>query len=284
MPTRHSIEVHVPIPPQISPAHVVATLQTFEPLLDNHGYVVAYRPKSGPISRKDLAVIKGDPFFQDERYDLLPPCTSTATPSSADTTTETNPRWWLCDVWEDVYWVPFIVPYFSRLKRYLAVGVKTEGGIRFRQSVSGGVVTRGTFVVVSRETGCAYVSREGIREGGDTWDGDTEKGSIAPTNEEEARGEAEGNEDNNESESGATDSRKGSRNWDAQTETDAESEPTWDIVCACEIEMPLILIMSQILRRDANRTLCEHLCKSVISATIMAFDDYRVYDLNLVST
>ncbi|KAI0818389.1 hypothetical protein GGR55DRAFT_73194 [Xylaria sp. FL0064] len=274
MPTRHSIEVHVPIPPQISPAHVIATLQTFEPLLDNHGYVVAYRPKSGPINAKDLEVIRTDPFFKDEHHDLF---------LSNCAYSETNPRWWLCDVWEDVYWVPFIVPYWSRLKRYLAVGVKTEGGIRFRQSVSGGVVTRGTFTVVSRETGRGYVPGERTREeSGETWDCDTEKGSIAPTTSEE-RGEGQGHQAQDESERGATDDRKEAKGWDAQTETDAESEPMWDIVCACEIEMPLILIMSQILRRDANRELCEHLCKSVISATVAAYDEYRVYGPNLLS-
>ncbi|KAI1428212.1 hypothetical protein F5Y12DRAFT_711529 [Xylaria sp. FL1777] len=272
MPTRYSLEVHVPIPPEISPAHVVATLQTFEPLLDNHGYVVAYRPKSGSaISRKDLAVIRGDPFFQHDRHDLVSPDTAI------------NSRWWLCDVWEDVYWVPFLLPYFSRLKRYLAIGCKTEGGIRFRQSVSGGVVTRGTFTVISRETGRPYVSRERAREGGsDTWDGDTEKGSIAPDPEDEiGEGEHEGEDENNR---GVADNRKEAGNWDAQDETDAETEPVWDIVCACEIEMPIILIVSQILRRDANRTLCEHLCKSVISTTITTFDDYRTYASNLTST
>ncbi|KAI1273394.1 hypothetical protein F5Y07DRAFT_256260 [Xylaria sp. FL0933] len=286
MPTRHSIEVHVPIPPQISPAHVVATLQTFEPLLDNHGYVVAYRPKSGPINTKDLAIIRTDPFFKDEHHDLFLPFDVYTSPYISDNCAypEINPRWWLCDVWEDVYWVPFIVPYWSRLKRYLAVGVKTEGGIRFRQSVSGGVVTRGTFTVVSRETGRAYVPRERTREqGGENWDGDTEKGSIAPTNAEE-RGESQEHGREDESERRAADNRKGSSNWDAQTETDAESEPMWDIVCACEIEMPLILIMSQILRRDANRELCEHLCKSIISATVAAYDEYRIYGPNLASS
>ncbi|KAI0910787.1 hypothetical protein F4823DRAFT_588915 [Ustulina deusta] len=276
MPTRHCIEVHVPIPPELSPAHVVATLQTFEPLLDNHGYVVTYQPKSGPISRKDLAVIKGDPFFRHDRHDLISQC---ASPDAA-----TNSRWWLCDVWEDVYWVPCLVPYFSRLKRYLAIGCKTAGGIRFRQRVSGGVVTRGTFTVMSRETRRPYMSWERAREGGgDTWDGDTEKGSIASNAEDEAPEGENGGDD--ASERGATDDNgKGTSNWDAQNETDAETEPAWDIVCACEIEMPLVLIMSQIFRRDANRALCEHLCKCVISATVIAFDDYRIYDSNLVST
>ncbi|KAI0966781.1 hypothetical protein F4678DRAFT_266302 [Xylaria arbuscula] len=267
MPTRHSIEVHVPIPPEISPAQVVATLQTFEPLLDHHGYVVEYRPKSGPIEPKDLAVIKGDPFFQDERHDLT---------TLNDAASETASRWWVCDVWEDVYWVPFIVPYFSRLKRYLAVGCKTEGGIRFRQAVSGGVVTRGTFTVVSRETGRAYVPGD---DG--NWDADTEKGSIAPAAEEET---GEGQEEEESGERGNADERKESRNWDAQTETGVGDEPVWDIVCACEIEMPLILIMSQILRRDANRALCEHLCKAIISETVLTVHGYHPYRSNSISS
>ncbi|TGJ84294.1 hypothetical protein E0Z10_g4469 [Xylaria hypoxylon] len=270
MPTRHSIKVHVPIPPEISPAHVVATLQTFEPLLDNHGYIVEYRPKSGPISCKDEAVIKGDPFFQHDWHDLGSRCTS---PDAA-----TDSRWWLCDVWEDVYWVPFIVPYFSRLKRYLAVGCKTESGIRFRQSVSGGVITRGTFTVISRETGRPYSPFPRERApgvDGDVWDADTEKGSIASN---ERGGENEGGESLRDA------IEKGPRDWDPQDDTDAETEPVWDIVCACEIEMPLILIVSQILRRDANRALCEHLCKSVIDETAMEFSYSPVYDSDLPSS
>ncbi|KAI1311390.1 hypothetical protein F5Y03DRAFT_342897 [Xylaria venustula] len=271
MPTRYSIEVHVPIPPELSPAQVVATLQTFEPLLDHHGYVVEYRPKRGPIEPKDLAVIKGDPFFQDEWHDLTTPDTAAS---------ETDSRWWICDVWEDVYWVPFIVPYFSRLKRYLAVGCKIEGGIRFRQAVSGGVVTRGTFTVVSRETGCAYVPGD---DG--NWDADTEKGSIAPSAEGgTAEGQRVEDQEERDGERAIADERKESRNWDAQTETGVGAEPAWDIVCACKIEMPLILIMSQILRRDANRALCEHLCKAIISDTVLTVHGYHPYRSNSVST
>ncbi|KAI1131752.1 hypothetical protein F5Y10DRAFT_233014 [Nemania abortiva] len=266
MPTRHRIKVRVPIPREVSPAHVVSTLQTFEPLLDNHSYVIDYRPKPWPISEADLAVINGDPFF---REDLESP--------SSEPATATDARWWVCDVWEDVYWVPFLVPYFSRLKRYLAIGRRTEGGIRFRQCVSGGVVTRGSFTVVERGTGRPYVS--GPAE--DIWDEDTEKGSIADEEERRPSGNeiAEG-ENINENYLG--EKRTGS--WDAQDDTDAESEPAWDIVCECEIEMPLILVVSRYLRRGDDRDLCEDLCKSVIHATIMEFDEYRVYSSNLVST
>ncbi|KAJ2975618.1 hypothetical protein NUW58_g8304 [Xylaria curta] len=264
-------------PPQVSPEHVVQTLQTFEPLLDNHNYVINYRPKSGTISHKDLAVVKGDSFFEHDRHDLDPELSSTiGAPDS---------RWWICDVWEDVYWVPFIIPYFSRLKRYLAIGCKTTGGIRFRQSVSGGVVTRGTFTVVERQTGRPWAprARESARGGNtglsENWDGDTEKGSIISNTENGREGE-------NESESGNPSSRgdeKGPSNWDAADDTDAEFEPTWDIVCECEIEMPLILIMSQILRRDANRQLCEHLCRSLIYATVAEHDEYRILDSDLAA-
>ncbi|KAI0523763.1 hypothetical protein F5B22DRAFT_633873 [Xylaria bambusicola] len=255
MPSKHTIEVTVPIPPEVAPGDVVATLQTFEPLLDNHGYVVNYWPKSGPISNKDLAIIKGDPFFEDERHDL-PSQDIPLDPEATDS------RWWLCDVWEDVYYVPFIVPYFSRLKRYLAIGCRTEGGIRFRQRVSGGVVTRGTFTIISRETGRPYVPR--TRE--DVWDGETENGSIASNDEDTGEGADEGGDEER-----VAGNRKSGRNWDAQDETDTETEPSWDIVCACEIEMPLILVMSQILKRDENRALCEHLCKAIITATRIAF-------------
>ncbi|KAI1756577.1 hypothetical protein F4782DRAFT_526266 [Xylaria castorea] len=270
MPTRHSIKVQVPIPPPISPAHVVATLQTFEPLLDNHHYVINYSPKAGQISRDDLAVIKGDPFFRQECRDLNPELVGTIGTEESE--------WWISDVWEDVYWVPFIVPYFSRLKRYLAIGCKTEGGIRFRQSVSGGVVTRGTFTVIERETGrpCATVPREGARAD-DTgscsgWDGDTEKGSIVSNTENE---DGRGNDGSNR---GGAAGEKGTSHWDAQDETDAETEPAWDIVCECEIEMPLILIVSQFFRQDANRELCEHLCRCLIYATIPEYDEYRNLD------
>ncbi|KAI0535816.1 hypothetical protein GGR58DRAFT_515049 [Xylaria digitata] len=229
MPTRHSIEVHVPIPRGIPPARVVATLQTFEPLLDNHGYVIAYRPK--PLSLEDAAVIKGDAFFRHDWHDLV------------SHGTMADSRWWLCDVWEDVYWVPFLLPYFSRLKRYLAVGYKTDAGIRFRQRVSGGVVTRGSFTVISRETGLPYGSQPAPEASGDIWDGETEKGSVTSASKDGSNDEA-----------------------------DAEMEPLWDLVCACEIEMPLILILSQILRREANRALCEHLCKAILRETIIAYN------------
>lgn len=283
MPTRHRIKVRVPIPSPISPAHVVAILQTFEPLLDNHHYVINYRPKAGPISRKDFAVINGDPFFRQDCRDLNPELVGA-------TGTERS-RWWISDVWEDVYWVPFIVPYFSRLKRYLAIGCKTEGGIRFRQRVSGGVVTRGAFTVVERETGrpCATIPPAGVRAEdmgpGSSWDGDTEKGSII-SNAENERGDEDQDEDEsrNGRNPGEAAGEKGARDWDAQDETDAETEPTWDIVCECEIEMPLILIVSQFLRRDANRALCEHLCRQIIYATIMEYDEYRILDSNIIPT
>ncbi|KAI0203928.1 hypothetical protein F4808DRAFT_457633 [Astrocystis sublimbata] len=279
---RESISVRVPVPSPISPAHVVATLQTFEPLLDNHHYVISYRPKAGPISCKDFAVIKGDPFFQHECRDL--------SPASADATGTERSKWWISDVWEDVYWVPFVVPYFSRLKRYLAIGCKTEGGIRFRQRVSGGVVTRGTFTVVERETGlpCAIPSRERAHnEDNDCWDGDTEKGSIL-SNSETGRA----NEDEDESSErrddsgrgGAATREKGISNWDAQDETDTETESTWEILCECEIEMPLILIVSQFFRRDANRELCKHICRSIIYATITEHDEYRILESTIMST
>ncbi|KAI1739290.1 hypothetical protein F4680DRAFT_142210 [Xylaria scruposa] len=271
MPTKHSIKVQVPIPSSISPAHVVATLQTFEPLLDNHCYVINYRPKSGPISRDDLAVIKGDPFFRQQYRDLSPELVGAVG-------TEVSP-WWIGDVWEDVYWVPFIMP-FSRLKRYLAIGCKTEGGIRFRQNVSGGVVTRGTFTVIERETGRPYraVLREGVRADdvrpNDGWDGDTEKGSIISNTENERGYENEDESRDGPNRDGAA-GEKGTSNWDAQDETDAETEPAWDIVCECEIEMPLILIVSQLLRRDANRELCEELCRCLIYDTITEYAEYR---------
>ncbi|KAI8954830.1 hypothetical protein F4801DRAFT_531806 [Xylaria longipes] len=283
MPTSHCIRVQVPIPSPISPAHVVATLQTFEPLLDNHHYVINYRPKAGPISRKDLAVIKGDPFFEHDCHDLNPELVGAIGTERSE--------WWISDVWEDVYWVPFIVPYFSRLKRYLAIGCKTEGGFRFRQSVSGGVVTRGTFTVIERETGrpCAAVPWNGVRAedmgSDDGWDGDTEKGSIISNTENERRDETEDEDGSRNGPSrGEATSEKATSNWDAQDETDAETEPAWDIVCECEIEMPMILIVSQFLRRDANRELCEHLCRSVIHATMMEYDEYRIFDANIVST
>lgn len=252
MPKKHIIEVTVPIPPEVAPGDVVATLQTFEPLLDNHDYVVDYWPKEGRISDKDLAVIKGDPFFVNERDDL----------PSQNIPLEEEPHWWICDVWEDVYWIPFIVPYFSRLKRYLAIGYKTDSGIRFRQRVSGGVVTRGTFTVVSRETGRPYTRR-------DPWDGDTEKESIASSDDR-----TEMREDTT---AGSTEiyqharCRKTGKDWEAQDDTDAETEPSWDIVCACEIDAPFILVLHQILGREENRALCERLCQAIITATRLAY-------------
>ncbi|TRX97744.1 hypothetical protein FHL15_001499 [Xylaria flabelliformis] len=282
MPTKHSIKVQVPIPSPISPAHVVATLQRFEPLLDNHYYVINYTPKAGPISRDDLAVIKGDPFFRQQCRDL------NSSESVGAIGTEGS-QWWIGDVWEDVYWVPFIVPYFSRLKRYLAIGCKTEGGIRFRQNVSGGVVTRGTFTVIERETGRPYrtVHREGVPADdvrpNDGWDGDTEKGSIISNTENERVYENEDENRDGLTRDGAT-GEKGTSNWDAQDETDAETEPAWDIVCECEIEMPLILIVSQFLRRDANRELCEVLCRCLIYDTIVEHDEYRNLNSDIVST
>ncbi|KAI1365713.1 hypothetical protein F5Y08DRAFT_171148 [Xylaria arbuscula] len=259
MPRKHIIKVTVPIPPEVAPGDVVATLQTFEPLLDSHDYVVEYSPKEGRISDKDLAVIARDPFFAKERDDL----------PSQNIPLEEEQRWWLCDVWEDVYWVPFIVPYFSRLKRYLAVGYKTDSGIRFRQSVSGGVVTRGTFTVVSRETGQPYVrSWPTGSVDGESWDGETERGSIASNEEEAEMGE------NTIAGTGVyqhAHCRRTQKGWEAQDDTDAETEPSWDIVCACEIDVPLILVISQVLRRDENRALCEQLCKAIITATILAY-------------
>ncbi|KAF2965138.1 hypothetical protein GQX73_g8426 [Xylaria multiplex] len=223
MPTRHSIEVRVPIPRDLPPREVVATLQRFEPLLDNHGYVITYRPKAW-VSDADQAVIKGDAFFRHDCDDDLEAAIAAA-----------GSPWWLCDVYEDVYYVPFLVPYFSRLKRYLAVGYRTPSGIRFRQSVSGGVVTRGSFAVISRTTGLPYGWQP------DTWDGDTEKGSVASAS-------------------------------DTAAAAAADKDPLWELVCACEIEMPLILILSQILRREANRALCERLCKAVLRETVIAYD------------
>ncbi|KAI0873456.1 hypothetical protein GGS24DRAFT_389336 [Hypoxylon argillaceum] len=284
MPKRQHIRVQVPIPRPVSPAHVVATLQTFEPLLDNHHYIIDYHPKPWPISRRDLAVINGDPFFRQDRCGDDGLVASSSLHHDAD---DDDRRWWVCDVWEDVYWVPYLVPYFSRLKRYLAIGCRTEGGIRFRQCVSGGVVTRGSFTVVERATGRAYGSgaSPGRARGGDIWDGDTEKGSIAGDDEggEGAGSEGEGG---NGDEHDLREKRASS--WDARSDVDTdaetESEPAWEIVCECEIEIPLISVLSQYLHRGANRRLCKHLCKSVIGATLTEFDEYRIYTANLYST
>jgi hypothetical protein len=266
MPTRHCIQVRVPIPAALSPALVIETLQTFDPLLDNHHYIVDYRPKSGPISEKDLAVIKGDAFFRDDCDDLLPRNVSPASASDSPGIATNNPstRWSLYDIWEDVYWVPYLVPYFSRLKRYLAVGCRTESGIRFRLRVCCGVVTRGAFTVVARGTGRPYCHVQPREQGqenhdvegdDDTWDGDTEKGTIAESDAEISPETADERETENKDEE--------------DEDTDIEPEPTtWDLVCDCEIQMPLIMLLSQWCMRGANRELCEHLCRSIIQVAI----------------
>ncbi|KAI0102226.1 hypothetical protein GGR51DRAFT_298732 [Nemania sp. FL0031] len=256
----HRIKVQVPIPREVSPAHVVSTLQTFEPLLDSHYYVVKYDPKPGPISDAALAVINGDPFLRQDPNN----------PSSGPVTA-TDDRWRLYDTFEDVYWVPFLLPYFSRLKRYLAIGCRTEGGVRFREGGSGGIVNRGAFTVVERETGRphGYASRDTTRPVDDNWDGETKRGSIV---------EDEGSENRNRDRDGDGNyvDEKWMGDWGPQddADTDTESEPAWDIVCECEIEMPFIWAVPALFRRSKAREFCEYLCKSVIEDTIGEFDEY----------
>ncbi|KAI0401035.1 hypothetical protein F4802DRAFT_619204 [Xylaria palmicola] len=283
MPLRHRIEVRVPLFAGVSPAGVVATLQTFEPLLNNHPYVITYRPKAGRIGGDDLGVIRDDPFFRGDQPQPDPDLE--LDPAAEDA------RWWLCDVWEDVYWVPFIVPYFSRLKRYLAVGCRTPSGIRFRQRVSGGAVTRGAFTVVERATGRPYVAPEPRRRapgdddddddddaGSEVWEGDTEteKGSVlsdADAADARASEGEDGGEDRSTESREETAGEKEAGDWDAQDDTDTESEPTWELVCECEVEMPYILAVPKYLARDADRKLCKYLCKCVIREAYTAFDE-----------
>ncbi|KAI2635422.1 hypothetical protein GGS21DRAFT_515752 [Xylaria nigripes] len=236
MPARHHLKVQIPIPQEVRPANVLATLQTFEPLLSNHYYIAEYQPITGPLSSRHEALIKRDAFFAQESADL-----------------RERDRWWACDVWEDVYWVPFLLPYFSRLKRYLAIGCKTASGIRFRQSVAGGVTTRGTFSIVSRRSGRAFAEER------ESWDGETERGSDAGSGEEGRR-----SGDDEKSWNGETDIEDGNEG----------EEEEWDIVCECEIEVPLIISVPQMLMRNAHRRLCEHLCKSVIEASFTKWNEY----------
>ncbi|KAI1823638.1 hypothetical protein F4861DRAFT_312329 [Xylaria intraflava] len=273
MPTKHRIKVQVPIPQEVSPADVVATLQSFEPLLRNHRYIADYHPIFGPMRSRDLAVIKRDPLFRHDCDDLAPQSVAAGTAPASR-----NSRWWVCDVWEDVYWVPFVLPYFSRLKRYLAIGCKTASGIRFRQSVAGGVTTRGTFTVISRRTGCAYGANGGDDRNvaRNSWEEDTEKGSMTfdSMNEKVSENGAGGGTSRR-----SADDEKGSMTWgeESDTESEAESAPAesaWDILCECEIEVPLIISVPQLLMRNANRKLCEHLCKSVIHTSLTQWNQY----------
>ncbi|KAI8635376.1 hypothetical protein F5Y19DRAFT_9717 [Xylariaceae sp. FL1651] len=263
MPTRHHINLRVPIPADLPPPLVIDTLQTFKPLLDHHHYIVDYTAKDEPFSAKDLAVIQRDPFFLNDKDDLLRNYASAAPSGTLSTTSNSrNSRWALYDIWEDVYWVPFLVPYFSRLKRYLAIGQRTEGGIRFRTRASYGVVSRGAFTVVARGTNRPY-SESG---NGDMWDGDTEKGTTASTIASDADTGSESG-----SESGAGEKEKTRVYTDVEvtdSESESESEPAWEILCDCEIEMPLILFVNQWYMRGPNRQLCEYLCRAVIIRTV----------------
>lgn len=275
---KHHVEVRLPIPRGTAPGAVVATLQAFEPLLVNHDYIIEYSPRPpGPINRQALAVINGDPFFARERA---------GQPPERVLANDRCSRWWLCDVWEDVYWVPFLVPYFSRPKRYLVVGCKTEGGIRFRQRVSGGTVTRGAFTVVARGTGRAYVappppgpaSALGREQNGEsTWDGETEVGSVRSNSDEkdgrENRNHDDEAENKNGSQRGGPENEKGPRDQNAREGPGAEPELMWDLVCKCEIDMPLILLIPQILGKETDRRLCEQVCRSVLTEAIMESDD-----------
>ncbi|KAI1431589.1 hypothetical protein GGR50DRAFT_58830 [Xylaria sp. CBS 124048] len=280
MPTKHRFRVQVPIPQEISPATVISTLQTFEPLLSNHRHVANYRPISKPMSSRDIAAIKKDPFFRHDCADLSPQSIA----HSSTAATNQNSRWWIYDVWEDVYWVPVLLPYFSRLKRYMAVGCKTASGIRFRQSVAGGVTTRGTFTVVSRRTGRAYGARcNDDDDDGDSWDSNTDKGSVTSrtTNEkssEDRASERRSSYDDNDGD-GDEKKKKKSMSWDGETDIESESEsepvaPAWDIVCDCEVEVPLIISVPQLLMRNADRKLCEHLCRSVIKTAVTQWNEY----------
>lgn len=245
---KHRVEVRLPIPRGTAPGAVVATLQAFEPLLANHDYVIEYMPRPGPMNKEALAVINGDPFFARERA---------GQPPERVLANGRYSRWWLCDVWEDVYWVPFLVPYFSRPKRYFVVGCKTDGGIRFRQRVSGGTVTRGAFTVVSASTGRAYVASP--PNGESAWDGETEVGSVASNGGEKDGGEDwdDHNEDdkNTNLRRGGVENEKGSR---------AGPREFWELVCQCEIEMPLIMIIPQFLGKDVDRRLCVQVCQSIL--------------------
>ncbi|GAP83348.1 hypothetical protein SAMD00023353_0203010 [Rosellinia necatrix] len=288
MPKIHHVEARVPIPRDLSPRRVVATLQTFEPLLDHHWYVVEYRRKPGPPTGEDAASIRRDAFFQHDCDDLV--ASECSAPddddddaddddaaAAADATDATDSRWWVCNVWQDVYWVPFIVPYFSRLKRYQAVGCKTGAGIRFRQNAPCRVVSRGSFTVVERDTGRPYSpapapaparGRGALRRGddnddndsGDIWDGETEAGSVTSDDDDD-----DDDDETGSAAGGGGGAAKRAGDWDAQEDTDTEAEPpAWDLVCECEIETPLVFFMAQVRERDANHDLCEHLCWSVL--------------------
>jgi hypothetical protein len=296
MPTRYRIKVKRNVPANVPPRLVIETLQEFEPLLDNHDYIVYYEARDGPtrFSGKELAVIKNDPVFRLDCDDLvLLPSSSSASNqeeeekrageesanhsfyaddadadtlrgddgdggSGSNTTTNSNSnsRWQFYDIWEDVYYLPFLLPYFSRLKRYLAIGCKTDAGIRFRVNVSGGVVTRGSFTVVCRETGLPYREADA--------DADADANADADVNGDSNDNHGDNNEDGDTYDSeGETEAGREI----GDTAFDLESESPYDLVCECEIEMPLLLTLSQLRMRRPNRNLCERLCKNIIIST-----------------
>ncbi|KAJ0115487.1 hypothetical protein N8I77_000846 [Diaporthe amygdali] len=61
MPASHTIELHFPLPAYLSPDLVVQHLQTYEPLIIPHPYLLRYNRR--PVDEKDVIA---DPFFTED--------------------------------------------------------------------------------------------------------------------------------------------------------------------------------------------------------------------------
>ncbi|KAI1176823.1 hypothetical protein F4777DRAFT_233294 [Nemania sp. FL0916] len=258
---RRHARVEMRIPHIVPPARIVSALHDFEKMPDNYNLVIDYEPKTDAPSSKDLAVIYGDPFF---RKNLK------ATPLVAGKGDKGEGRWGIYDIWYENLLVRAILPFFSLIKRYLAVSYRTESGIRFRMDTPCGVVERGTFTVVERGTGrpYRYVRRtptQKTKQGygydsgkKDVWGGDPENRSIWS----DTVGEGKKHEP---------------AIWNAQDDTNTGSkagpdEIGWNLVFDCESEEPSISRLLNLFLYDYKQENCEHVCRVIIGREILALE------------
>ncbi|KKY30147.1 hypothetical protein UCDDA912_g09942 [Diaporthe ampelina] len=126
MPASHTIELHFPLPAYLSPDLVVQHLQTYEPLITPHPYLLRYNRR--PVDEKDVAA---DPFFSDD-----------------------GARIECYEVFERIVIVPLLG--VSKDIKVPATFQSFPAGVRCRADAQGGVRVWSTYGVQRRDLGAEF--------------------------------------------------------------------------------------------------------------------------------
>lgn len=125
MPASHTIELHFPLPAYLSPDLVVQHLQTYEPLIKPHPYLLRYNRR--PVDED----VTADPFFADD-----------------------GARIECYEVFERIVIVPLLG--VSKDIKIPATFQSSPAGVRCRADAQGGVRVWSTYEVQRRDLGAEF--------------------------------------------------------------------------------------------------------------------------------